>query len=122
MYPEVANKVTGAVVFQSHIPGRQNRNWASEFRLAIEEVEKKLANELEIPIQHGASSRTTETDTDHVYAMKGGVPSALLSVPMRYMHSTVEMVDLSDVERSILLLTHFVGSITSKEEFITKLG
>jgi putative aminopeptidase FrvX len=80
-----------------------------------------LANELEIPIQHEASSRATGTDTDHVYAMRGGVPSALLSVPMRYMHSTVEMVDLSDVERCVVLLTHFVRSIASKEEFILKL-
>ena len=84
MYPEVANKVTGAVVFQSHIPGRQNRNWASEFRLAIEEVEKKLANELEIyarsrrgfsfelrPLQ-GPDEGTVEPDID--YEMDGGDP------------------------------------------------
>jgi putative aminopeptidase FrvX len=80
-----------------------------------------LANELEIPLQHEASSRMTGTDTDHVYAMRGGIPSALLSVPLRYMHSTVEMVDLSDVERCVVLLTHFVRSISSKEEFIPKL-
>jgi endoglucanase len=52
--------------------------------------------------------------------MRGGVPSALLSVPLRYMHSTVEMVDLSDVEQCIVLLTHFVRSIASKEEFLLK--
>jgi putative aminopeptidase FrvX len=80
-----------------------------------------LANDLEIPIQHETSSYSTGTDTDHVYAMKGGVPSALLSVPMRYMHSTVEMIDFSDVERCVLLLTHFVRSIANKEEFIPKL-
>jgi putative aminopeptidase FrvX len=81
-----------------------------------------LANELEIPIQHEASSRSTGTDTDHVYPMRGGVPSALLSVPLRYMHSTVELVDLRDVERCVVLLTQFVRSIASKNEFITKLG
>ena len=54
--------------------------------------------------------------------MRGGIPSALLSVPLRYMHSTVEMVDLSDVERCIVLLTHFVRSIASEEEFTPKLG
>jgi putative aminopeptidase FrvX len=89
------------------------------------EVVKRLvkgANHLEIPIQHEASSFTTGTDTDHVYAMRGGVPSALLSLPMRYMHSTVEMVDLNDVERCILLLTHFVRSVISSEEFIPKLA
>jgi putative aminopeptidase FrvX len=81
-----------------------------------------LANELEIPIQHEASSRSTGTDTDHVYPMRGGVPSALLSIPLRYMHSTVEMVDLRDVERCVVLLTHFVRSIAAKEEFSAKLG
>ncbi|HKM57469.1 MAG TPA: M42 family metallopeptidase [Chthoniobacterales bacterium] len=79
-----------------------------------------LANELHIPIQHEASSGTTGTDTDRVYQTKGGIPSALVSLPMRYMHSTVEMVDLVDVERCIQLLTHFVRSVTSKEEFIPK--
>jgi putative aminopeptidase FrvX len=89
------------------------------------EVLKRLINiaeELGIPIQHESSSRSTGTDTDHVYAMRGGIPSALLSVPLRYMHSTVELIDLSDVERCVVLLTHFVRSITSKEEFLPKLG
>jgi putative aminopeptidase FrvX len=79
-----------------------------------------LASELEIPIQHEASSRTTGTDTDQLYWIKTGIPSALLSIPLRYMHSTVEMVDLADVERCIQLLTHFVRSVASKDEFIPK--
>jgi endoglucanase len=53
--------------------------------------------------------------------MRGGVPSALMSVPLRYMHSTVEMADLGDVERCIELLTHFVRSIASPDQFIPKL-
>ena len=81
----------------------------------------RLANEFGIPIQHEASSRNTGTDTDHVYAMRGGIPSALLSVPLRYMHSPVEMIDLSDVERCVALLTHFVRAIAAKEEFMPKL-
>lgn len=80
-----------------------------------------LANDLKIPIQHEASSRATGTDTDHVYSMKAGVPSALLSIPLRYMHSTVEMIDFNDVERCVLLLTHFVHSVAHKEEFIPNL-
>jgi putative aminopeptidase FrvX len=76
-----------------------------------------LADELGIPLQHEASSRFTGTDTDHVYPMRGGVPSALLSVPLRYMHSTIEMVDLSDVERCVELLTHFSRAIAGQEEF-----
>ncbi len=80
-----------------------------------------LAKSLDIPLQHEASSRSTGTDTDHVYPMKGGVPSALLSVPMRYMHSTVEMIDFGDVEHCIQLLTNFVLSISGKDEFALKL-
>jgi endoglucanase len=53
--------------------------------------------------------------------MKGGVPSALLSVPLRYMHSTVEMIDFSDVEQCILLLTDFVLSVSGRDEFAQKL-
>jgi endoglucanase len=80
-----------------------------------------MAKKLGISLQHEASSRTTGTDTDHVYPMKGGVPSALLSVPLRYMHSTVEMIDFSDVEQCIVLLTNFVLSVSQKDEFTPKL-
>jgi putative aminopeptidase FrvX len=79
-----------------------------------------LAKTLDIPLQHEASSRATGTDTDHVYPMKSGIPSALLSVPLRYMHSTVEMVDFADVEKCILLLTNFALSVSAKDEFAPK--
>ena len=80
-----------------------------------------LAKELEIPLQHEATSRTTGTDADGIYRTKRGIPSALVSIPMRYMHSTVEMIDFVDVERCISLLTKFVGSVSSANEFIPKL-
>lgn len=80
-----------------------------------------IARELQIPIQHEASSRSTGTDADSVYATRSGIASALVSIPMRYMHSTVEMVDLSDVERCILLLTNFIRGIASADEFMPKL-
>jgi putative aminopeptidase FrvX len=80
-----------------------------------------LAKKLDIPLQHEASSRATGTDTDHVYPMKGGIPSALLSVPLRYMHSTVEMIDFSDVEQCIQLVTDFALSVSGKDEFSAKL-
>jgi putative aminopeptidase FrvX len=77
----------------------------------------ELAKKLDVPIQHEASSKSTGTDTDRVYWTKQGVPSALVSIPMRYMHSTVEMVDLADVERTILLLTNFVQTVSRGDEF-----
>src|SRR6201987_356311 len=80
-----------------------------------------LAKELEIPLQHEATSRTTGTDADGIYRTKRGIPSALVSIPMRYMHSTVEMIDFVDVERCISLLTKFLGDASGAKEFIPKL-
>lgn len=81
----------------------------------------KLAEENGIPIQHEASSRYTGTDTDDVFVSKTGVASALVSLPMRYMHSTVEMVDLGDVEQCIALLTAFTHSVESADAFRLRL-
>ena len=86
-------------------------------------VEKiiSIAKELEIPLQHEATSRRTGTDADDIYPTKRGIPSALVSIPMRYMHSTVEMIDFVDVERCVSLLTKFVASVSNANEFIPKL-
>ena len=70
-----------------------------------------------IAVQHEAASRSTGTDTDTIFTTHSGVPSALVSLPMRYMHSTVEMVDLADVERCIDLLTAFAEAVRKQDVF-----
>ena len=57
-----------------------------------------------IPVQREAASRSTGTDTDAFAYSNGGVPSALISLPLRYMHTTVEMAHKSDVENVIRLI------------------
>jgi putative aminopeptidase FrvX len=57
-----------------------------------------------IDIQREASSRATGTDTDAFAYSNGGVPSALISLPLRYMHTTVEMAHKDDVEGVIKLI------------------
>ena len=81
-----------------------------------------VARELQLPVQHEASSRTTGTDTDSVYISRSGIPSALVAIPMRYMHSTVELIDISDVERCITLLTSFIRRLVNVDEFTPRLG
>jgi putative aminopeptidase FrvX len=52
-----------------------------------------------------AAGRSTGTDADSVHLSRGGVATAVVSIPLRYMHSPVELVDLADVEATIRLLT-----------------
>jgi putative aminopeptidase FrvX len=70
-----------------------------------------------IPVQHEASSRFTGTDTDKIFHSRSGVPSALVSLPLRCMHSVVETADLKDIEHTIALLTAFVLSLKKSDAF-----
>jgi endoglucanase len=81
----------------------------------------EVAEKLEIPIQHESSSRYSGTDTDVIFHTREGIPSALVSLPLRYMHSVVEMADLRDVKQVIDLLVGFVESVTEKDDFALKL-
>jgi endoglucanase len=81
----------------------------------------EVAAAAEIPVQHEASSQYTGTDTDDIFNARTGVPTALLSLPMRYMHSTVETVALGDVERCIDLLEAFVRSVREEDTFAVEL-
>ena len=72
-----------------------------------------------IPLQHESSSRYSGTDTDVIFTSRAGIPSALVSIPMRYMHSTVETVDVGDVEQTVALLAAFARSVRTDDTFRT---
>jgi len=82
----------------------------------------ELAAALKIPLQHEASSRFTGTDTDKIFHSRQGVPCALVSVPLRCMHSVVETAHLDDIAHTIELLSAFVLALRDKEEFHQSLG
>ena len=66
-----------------------------------------VAQENKIKFQRGAVSRATGTDTDAFAFATGGVASALISLPLKYMHTTVETVSKNDVE-SVIKLIYFL--------------
>ena len=70
-----------------------------------------------IPFQRAALSRATGTDTDAFAYSNGGVASALISLPLRYMHTTVEMVQRNDVENVIKLIYETLLTIKEGEDF-----
>jgi putative aminopeptidase FrvX len=78
-------------------------------------IEAAEANE--IPFQRHASSRYTGTDTDAFAYSNGGVASALISLPLRYMHTTVETVHKEDVANVIRLIYHSIQKIKAGESF-----
>ena len=80
-----------------------------------------VAEKIKIPIQHESSSRFSGTDTDNISYTGKGIPSALVSLPLRYMHSVVEVVDLKDVEKVVSLLVGFVKSVKPGDCFDVKL-
>lgn len=77
----------------------------------------ETAEREKIPFQRLASSRFTGTDTDAFAYSNGGVASALISLPLRYMHTTVEMVQKEDVENVIRLIFETLKNIKAGETF-----
>ena len=70
-----------------------------------------------IPHQLDAVSRITGTDADAFAYANGGIPTALISMPLRYMHTTVEMVSIDDVAHLVKLMYETVKTIDPKKSF-----
>lgn len=71
-----------------------------------------VAAKNEIPVQLRAVSRSTGTDTDSFAYANDGCPSVLISMPLRYMHTTVEMLHRNDIEQTIRLMYETLLSLT----------
>jgi len=80
--------------------------------MLIETAEKK-----KIPFQRAAASRSTGTDTDAFAYSNEGVPAALISLPLKYMHTTVETVHEDDVENVIKLMYEFLVQLEAGYDF-----
>ena len=80
--------------------------------MIIDRAEKK-----EIPFQRVAVTRATGTDTDAFAYSNEGVASALISLPLKYMHTTVETVHKDDIENVIKLMKEFVEGISAGHDF-----
>ncbi len=75
------------------------------------------AKKARIPYQFDADPRPTGTDARAIQMGRGGVATGLISIPLRYMHTPSEVVDLEDVERCVKLLVEFAKSIAKDERF-----
>lgn len=78
---------------------------------------QETAREQEISFQREAASRSTGTDTDSFAYSHAGVASALISLPLRYMHTTVELAHRDDVAAVIRLIYHSLQRIEAGHDF-----
>ena len=76
------------------------------FELLVE-----AAEEAEIEYSVSASGRSTSTDADAIQISRSGIPTGLVSIPLRYMHSPVELVDLADLEATVELIAAFAARL-----------
>ncbi|MBL0202553.1 MAG: M42 family metallopeptidase [Chitinophagaceae bacterium] len=78
------------------------------------DIIKATAEKNKIDVQYNTVSRSTGTDTDSFAYANDGCPSALISIPLRYMHTTVEMLHKSDIENTIKLMYETLLTLTPK--------
>lgn len=81
----------------------------------INELLEKSAERLNISLQYELTPRRTGTDADQIRLTGKGVPVALVSLPLRYMHSPVETISLRDLEEEIELLVDMLVHLTGRE-------
>ena len=78
---------------------------------------RDTATRLQIPFSVQAAGRETSTDADFIHLAREGIPTALVSIPNRYMHSPNEVVSLDDVDRTATLLAEACRAVTSGTDF-----
>jgi putative aminopeptidase FrvX len=72
------------------------------------------AEELEIGFTVESLGRATGTDADAVHASRAGVATGVVSIPLRYMHSAVELADVADIEAAARLIAAFAQKLTAE--------
>ncbi len=83
----------------------------------LRELILDTAEKNEIPVQREAASRSTGTDTDAFAYSRDGIPAALISLPLRYMHTTVEMAHKNDIVNVIKLIFESLKNIEKNHNF-----
>ena len=86
----------------------------------VYEMLLEIAERENIPYSVQITPRRTGTDADVIHVSRGGVATAVVSIPCRYLHSPNEMIELTDVEYAAKLIQHFVQSLSSETDFIPR--
>lgn len=88
--------------------------WGPSIHPALQKAFKELAERLEIPYKLEAMPRRSGTDADSLQTAAEGIPTMVLGIPLRYMHTPVEMVAIKDIARTGRLLAEFAAGLDEK--------
>ncbi len=81
---------------------------------------KDLAEKLEIPLAVEPTPRYSSTDSDMMQIVAEGIPNIILEIPLRYMHTPVEMIALKDITRAARLAAEFIAQLD--ETYLQKIS
>ena len=87
----------------------------SAVNIRINDMIEEVAKKLQMKLQYELYTTSTGTDGDKIKFTGRGVPIALVSLPLRYMHSPVETASLKDIDEEIELLSELIMSLTGEE-------
>ena len=123
--PDIALAVD--VTFTSDVPGADKRKFGdvnlgkgpvlalgAALHPGLNKHLQDIAKQHKIPIQLEISPSYTGTDADAIHAQRGGVATAVLSIPNRYMHSPNEVISLKDLDAAVQLISEFVLSLDDR--------
>lgn len=85
--------------------------WGATVHPYLYQTFKELADQLEIPYKPEPMPRRSGTDADSLQTVAQGIPTMVIGIPLRYMHSAVEIISLKDIQRVARLLTEFIARL-----------
>ncbi len=110
----------GASDYRTHPLGKGlTLGWGPNIHPALHKTFKELCESLDIPFHLEVMPRHSGTDAYGMQVVAEGIPSMVLSIPLRYMHTPVELVSLKDVRRVAHLLAQFIARLTP--DFVDKI-
>lgn len=112
--PDVSKKEVG----EHELGGGPVLSRGSATHPLVFEALAEAADAEEIPFSLQAAPRGTRTDADGIFLVRAGVPTGLVSVPNRYMHSPSEVVSMGDLRRTAALLAAFVRRVEANASFV----
>ncbi len=94
--------------------------WGPNTHPKLYKTFEKIAKEIEIPFQKGVYTRSSGTDAILLQVAAEGIPTMIVSIPLRYMHTPVEMINTKNIDRTARLLAEFISGLD--DEFMEKLS